>query len=66
MSGKQARKASYINMTTTLLGTASSIALMGAAGMGSATKGGTIVGGKGGTTTQTQQFGEVWSPYKLR
>jgi hypothetical protein len=52
-------------MTSTLLGTASSIALMGAGGLGGGSKGSTITGGKGGQTIQTQQFGTTWSPYKL-
>lgn len=62
-SGKQAKKAAAIATTASILGTAGSVAGMGAMAAGGG--GGTMIqGGKGGTTTNTAQFGKVWSPYK--
>jgi len=65
-AGKEAKRAAGINMTSTLLGTAGSMFLMGGA-LSGAGKGGssTITGGKGGKVIDTQQFGKTWSPYKL-
>ncbi|RJO64158.1 MAG: hypothetical protein C4540_04570 [Candidatus Omnitrophota bacterium] len=62
-AGKAAKRTAEINMTTTLLGTASSVA-GGFGGMGSS-KGSTVVGGRGGQVIDTQQYGRTWSPYKL-
>jgi hypothetical protein len=70
-AGKQAMTAAKINMTSTLLGTASSIALMGGSLGGVGGKGSTVTGGKGGVNTGMQPVGPggsmapTWSPYKL-
>lgn len=64
-AGKSARQAAAINMTSTLLGTASSIALMGYDLSKLKQPSTTIVGGKGGQIIETKQFGTTWSPYKL-
>ena len=72
MAGKQAKTASYLNMTATLLGTASSI-FSGLGKLNDLTgKGSVITGGQGGSIVQTgpqsvggHSFTTAWSPYKL-
>ena len=68
-AGKVARQTAAINMTSTLLGTASSIALMGAGGL--STKGKPAVPGQGGygldTPSGVTNMGtwSKWTPHKL-
>ena len=60
-AGKQARKAANLNMTSSLLGLASSLTILAGKGGGSKTE---IQGGSGGKIIQTQNYGTTWSPYK--
>jgi len=64
-SGQQAKTASYINMTSTLLGTASSIAFMGAGGLKVPAKPSGEIVQTGYQNVGGHGFQTAWSPSKL-